>query len=48
MVMVNTIILMPGMQENGKMENIMERESSSFIMGTILRVNGGMENLLDL
>jgi len=32
----------------GKMGNIMEKASSLFIMVTILRVNGGMVNLLDM
>ena len=49
MVKGNSITLMDlSMLENGKMGNLMERENSIFIMGTILRVNGGMENLLDL
>ena len=49
MVKGNSITLMDlSKQENGKRGNLMERENSFFIMGTILRVNGGMENLLDL
>ena len=45
----NSITLMdPSMWENGKMGNIMEKASSLFIMVTILRVNGGMVNLLDM
>ena len=49
MVKGNSITLMDlSMLENGKMGNLMERENSFFIMVTILRVNGGKENLLDL